>query len=374
MAKKLVLLMLLSVFQLTSRQISATNTLKLSNNPVHKIDLCDAPAPENFQAAGIENGNVNLSWEPAWAGATHTLEVFHEDGSGGWANIYTLDNVPGSTYTLPELTLGSYRATIATNCSSGEASSKNAPIEFKIIDLLTGGRIPLNPVEVNACEGINMNNYHWVGFRVSKLGTPISTLFEITLSGEVKRVGTTNQIVATNKFGVFPIPPGLPSVLTLSPFRLVDRDPALKVEIGYLDFVQPNWNFPIVRLCVNNDPVQWKAEYRFTALTANATVNYSSGFGIDPSQGIDKSIIPESIKAENPIKNTITLFIPQKFIDSSQAFLEVINEKGQLVSEYKFTLESNQVNYPAERLSPGIYFLKAKTTTETIILKVVKPE
>jgi hypothetical protein len=377
MAKKLLFTLLVYTLSLSSNLILAGNDIAPLENTTIDADVCDAPAPDSFRVTSNSTNGVNLAWITAWSGATHTLVLSLRDGFGNWNILNTFYNVPGSTYTIPGLGLGSYKITNATNCITGETSFKFSEVEFKNIELTTSGRIPANPVPINACEGININNYHWVGFSVSKQGTAISTLFEVTLAGQVKRVGGNNQIVAVDGNGFWPVLAG-DVKKTDSPFLLVDLDPLGPINIGKVIFMQPNWNQPIVKLCKDESPnalVPWKTLlYSFTALTATATLGYSSGFGIDPGQGSSKNLISESIKVENPIKNNINVFVPQESIESGQAIMHLMNANGQLLSEYKFDMQSDQLSFPVEWLNPGIYFLKIKTDIETITLKIIKPE
>lgn len=130
-----------------------------------------------------------------------------EDGYGGWTTLATYASVTGDSYAVSNLSVGSYRITNATNCTNGVASIIYSEVFFKIIDLTTGGRIPLNPLPILNCGSISLS-HEWVGFQVKEKLTGRSNLFEFQVEGEsgmVARQVANNQIVAVNSLGAFPL-------------------------------------------------------------------------------------------------------------------------------------------------------------------------
>ena len=373
MAKNLLFTLLLCTFPFGPNLIFAGNETVPSKNSTLNSDECDAPPPDSFRVVDISSGDVDLAWIPAWVGATHTLVVFLQDVPGGWTNLATYYDIPGSSFTVTGLSPGSYKITNATNCANGETGLRISEVEFKIIELTTAGRMPANPVPVDGCKGINMN-VHWAGFRITKIGTGVSNLFEITMSGQVKRVYDNNRIVAVNFLGAWPIDPMFP-LSSDNPFRmddLVNGDPNNLVKIGYLQFYE---NGPSsVVICQSPTPQPWKPEYSFTALIASNTIFSPTGISVGPGQGSVESSFYNAFKVESPFANNINVLVPQTFTDGEKARIHLLNTNGQLLLNRTFDLQSTQVSFPSDWLLPGVYILQIETGEGVQSFKVVKSE
>lgn len=369
MARKITFLLLLGTYALSFNPLFAAEK-PVTNLPTNGADLCDAPAPDNFQVEGINEGYVELTWTPAWPNATHTVVLYREDASGNWTNLDTYTSVPGDAYSVPVSGPGSYLVTIATNCVSGEASSLTAQESFKIIELTGGGRIPVNPQPASTCDGINLNDHHWVGFKVSKIGTNISNLFEITLDNKVKRVYAPeppHQVVAVDDSGLWPINDS--KFVNGSKFRvfdLVDGIPVNIITIGHVYFKIDS--LPIAKLCPLNSPLPWKPQYSFIALTATSTLSFPQGFVTGTGHN------PERFKVVNPIIEKLDLFAPESYKMGDKVSLRFFDTNGKLIWASWVAIQNSQTSLLVNELPTGIYFLQIETEQETQTLKVIKTE
>lgn len=370
MARKFTLLLLLGAYALSFNPVFAA-AKPVTNLPTNGSDFCDAPAPGNFHVEGINEGYVELTWTPAWPGADQTLVLYREDAFGNWTNLGTYAPVPGDAYSVPISEAGSYLVTIATNCTSGETSYKTAEKPFKVIELTTAGRVPVNPQPASTCDGINMNNHFWVGFKLDKVGTNISNLFEITLSGQVKRVYAPeppHQIVAVDAAGHWPKTPFDTLKVYLGEFRvfdLVDGNPSNFITIGQLKFEAGTP--PIVKLCQMNTP-PWKLEYSFTPLTASTTLLFPQGLIVGGGDRL------ESFRVENPFTNNLNIFIPESFPWGDKASIRLLNSSGQLLMAYILEIQSPKTSLLVDGLPSGLYIVQIETEHETLSMKVVKSE
>jgi hypothetical protein len=252
MAKKILFtLLFLSIF-LQPASVFATKEPMPSVPQVLKGGECAAPPPTNFRITSIGGNFIALAWIPVWLDATHTLEVFKNDGLGSWIHLNTLHNVQDSSRTVDNLESGTeYRFVIATNCGSGEPSELKGIIDgiTLIVDLVIDGRRPAIPASVD-CENIPLN-FDWVGFKIQYMleGQRIENFFEfVVVEGggttnnffskvEIRRTFRDNAIVAINPFEDWPTcdVPGLFDVGT--PFRmarLINGGPS-KELIGWID-------------------------------------------------------------------------------------------------------------------------------------------
>ncbi len=372
MANKLFFALLFCTLHLTLTPVFAAHGSAPSENASLKNDLCDAPAPDSFRVTSIGSGYANLAWIPAWTGATHTLVVFLQDSSGGWTNLATYLSVPGSSYSIPVSAPGSYKVLNATNCTSGETSFRNSEVEFKLIDLTTAGRVPLNPTPVYNCNQIDYLNHKWVGFRVKEKASGLSNLFEFQVEGPtglVKRVAN-NPIVAVDGNGIFPI--GNQHLSVGFSFQMDDKSKE-EPPIGFVEITQYYLGqSPTIGLCIDLDnPMQWKPAYEFTALTAQSVVtNVPPGGGT--GNGLTRSNVDDKCTAQSPFTNNLTIFIPETLSESEEATLLLLNMNGDLVLKQKFDLGNTQASFFTESLFPGLYILQIESDHEMQALLVVK--
>ncbi|MFN0212620.1 MAG: T9SS type A sorting domain-containing protein [Saprospiraceae bacterium] len=373
MARKLFFILLLGTISFAPISMLAAHESELYINSILVADECEAPPPDSFHVTSIGSNGVDLSWVPALAGATHTLVLFIENGSGGWTNLATYSLIPGNVYTITGLFPGSYKTTIATDCANGETSSRTSEVEFKIIELTTVGRIPINPIPINGCDSLDLN-VHWAGFKVTKIGTGISNLFEITLDGKVKRVYYQNRIVAVNQQGFWPIDP-LSPLITSSPFRvddLVDGNPDNVVKIGFLEFKYIGGTF--VKLCQSAAFQPWKSEYSFTALIAHKSISNSQNMGSGAGPIFENEIASNAFKIESPFNNDLHIFAPVSFTNGQNYSIRLFNTNGQLLVKHTCDSQSNKVSFNLGWLLPGLYILQIETAEGNQLFRVVKSE
>jgi len=382
MAKKIPLLLLCCAVYLASSPVFATNEPVMQS---HKADECNAPAPADFNITSIGGNFIALVWIPVWVGANHTLDILENDGAGGWITIETINNVPGSSYTVEDLESGKeYRFILATNCSNGEPSELKSVIDgiTLIIDLAIIGRNPNNPVAVD-CSSIPLNQ-NWVGFKVEYVSSGISivNLFELVVveanspsnnffsKVEIRRVYRVHPIVAIDQDEFWPNcdNPLIPNVGT--PFRmarLFGNGPN-KELIGWLNLVQnssssisicPDYNHPIL---------PWKNAYKFTALVSSKA-NNMPGCG---NRSDNITAVYADLKAQSPFDQTLHVFFPPSFSENNNTNIRLLNAQGQMVLDQKLEIITTEVALPVRILTPGIYILQVESEGEVHSLKVIK--
>jgi hypothetical protein len=374
---------LVATLQLTFTTVYAFNGQDSFEKSTVQFDYCDAQAPDNFQVVSIGSDLVSLGWIPAWPGAIQTLELSVEN-SGNWVPIFSENNVLGASYTLNELNPGYYKAKIRTNCPSGEASSLYSEVlfDFKIIDLSTAGRIPKDPVVVEDCENIDYLKHEWVGFKVTKIATGLSNIFEFKfIEGQgpsIKRVLYDSPIVAVNYNGIFPTS-AVPNIKAFTPFRMDDKNaenPDDLINIGFVLCFEPYLSIPIITLCKdeNNPIVSWKPEYSFAAMTAESvTTDYPPNSSVT-DKTVQNALIYDKIKVQSPFKESLNIFFPQIFSEGSMAKIRLFNTNGQRILSFSFDLNSSQISIPISSILPGIYILQIETDFEVQVFKVEKSE
>lgn len=361
------------------------NTLVFSLSPIFEaqgangpessplLTQCDAPAPDSFRLTSIESDIVNLAWHPVWHDAIHTVVLFKEEDTGSWTNLEVFSNVPDSSYSIHGLSAGSYRISIATICDSNGITSNNySGVEFKIIELTTAGRIPLNPSIVEDCSAIEYLNHEWVGFRVREIETGINNLFEIQLRGSVSLVRRVrdNPIVAVDGDGEFPV--GNQRLTVSHSFQIDDKSkPLSNQEIGFVRIMSGTQPNPTIGICQDlNNPVQWKPSYEFTALTAETVVvSFPPG---GSTQGMVRPTIIDGFTAQNPFSNSLTISHTTPVNEAQNVTLHLFDATGKNILTQTFDLNNSQVTLQTNQVIPGIYFLRIKSKDKIQILKVIK--
>lgn len=383
MANFFPILFLVATLQLTFTTVYAFNGQDSFEKSSVQFDYCDAQAPDNFQVVSIGSDLVSLGWIPAWTGAIQTLELSVEN-SGNWVSIFSDNNVLGASYTLNELNPGHYKAKIRTNCPSGEASSVYSEVlfDFKIIDLSTAGRIPKDPIVVEDCKNIDYFKHEWVGFKVTKIATGLSNIFEFKLvEGQVpsiKRVLYDSPIVAVDDNGKFPTK-AVPNIKAYTPFRMDDNsaeNPDDLINIGYVLCFETYLPSLIITLCKdeNNPIVNWKPEYLFAAMTAESVTTDYPPNGSVADKSDQNALIYDKIKIQNPFEESLNIFFPQIFSEGSMTIIRLFNTNGQRILSFSFDLNSSQISIPVGSILPGIYILQIETDSEVQVFKVEKLE
>jgi len=336
------------------------------------VEPCEAPAPENFRVTEIIGGDVQLAWSPVWLGAKHTLKVMQIDSNGGWVALSTYPNVPDSTFTLFGLDAGDYRATISTNCDWNQPSQIEKDLRFKIIDLVVGGRVPINPSSVLDCTPIQMAEHGWVGFRVRDTDTGVFNFFEFTfedgVKATIKRV-LNDVIVAADYSYNYPIGNGL--VNSFNPVFIIDtRYDGENTEIGYVSVLGSPVD-KIVEICIAVDaPAPWKPKYQLTTLTS-AMPTAPPGDGAVSPQGMKGEKVTDSWLVQNPFGGTLTLF-PPTVIGVNTAIARLLNMQGQLLWIRQFAVESDYIEFSTHHIPIGCYFLHISTEDAIHTFKIQK--
>jgi hypothetical protein len=350
--------------------------------PTH-LNTCDAPAPDSFRVTVSGGDFATLAWIPAWPGALHTLSVSKKISPTEWQLLYTLHDIPGSTYTVDSLLSGTeYRFAIATQCNSGETSERTAYIDWigAVVDLVIAGRIPINPIPVD-CDNIPLN-YNWKGFKVEYVdgeGLRIANYFEFPIQGDVvgngnpslfqRRIARTfleNHIVAVDGAGKWPdceIP--IKQQVPL-PFKMRNRIES--VDIGFVKFNQKT-DPPSIGLCpdYNHAVVPWRAEYLFTAMVAHQAT---------PPQGCNglliNPVVNSGVKAQSPFLESLIIFLPEDFLENIKVECSLFNTNGQRVLHHRIERIASQITLPTTWLADGIYILQIKTGYHLQTLRVIK--
>ena len=379
MAKSLLFALLLCALFLTPSSILATSESTSPDKITLNADECTAPPPDSFRATSIGGSFISLAWQPAWVGATHLLVVSEKNSSGEWTVQYTYPNVAGSSFTVTGLESGKqYRFRIATKCPSGDPSELTASFDdhTAIIELTLAGRTPKNPTPINGL-GILYQSYHWVGFEV--FGEGASNLFEVIVNegssnplAYIKRVVNANPIVAAREDGFFPTDffPTIPKVFV--PFKMLRLIPNNPEIIGRLE-IAVNTSPPTLDIFIEDPSIfPWKNNYTFRALTANSTILIPPGSG--GGQGLGVEPTHERFEVQNPFKDNLHVFIPNKSTAEEEATMRLMNTNGQIILEQKFDCLSSEVSIPVEWLAPGVYILQIETDYEAQTFNLIKSE
>lgn len=370
MAKKFFFALLLCAFPIASNWMFAGNGNVLPEKTFHKIDDCNAPPPDSFRVVGMNADGVTLSWLPEVLESTHNIVLFIEEINGTWTTLETYPSVSGNSHTFVGLGVGSYKARIRTNCPSGGLGPGWDDVVFRIIDLMTAGRVPVNPQPIT-CNQIDYLNHEWVGFSVKELATGRTNLFEFDPDGTFGHIRRlyNNPIVAVDENGDFPTN-GTPPLQVSFTFQIDDKSKSTAVErrIGFVEFSQTS-SF-IIGLCKDLDnPVQWKSGYEFTALTAEATILNQGG-----GAGLVRPNYQETFLALSPFSDNLTIFSPESITKDTEATVFLFDSNGQLILSQVFNLTNSQNSISTEHLHAGVYFLQIRTENETQTLKAIKPK
>jgi len=393
MAKKLLFSTFYFVLPLVlSSILTAAEPTPYENTPPLTVFACDAPAPDSFHVESAGTNYINLAWKQVWLGATYTLVVLKENpATNSWEYISTFYNIPGSSYTFANAEYGSkYRFKIATNCASGEPSSRISIIDHIeiILDLTISGRNPISPTVVpGLCPAIKYQEFKWVGFKI-QLGDnliPTSTLYEFTPGKEngflypiIKRVNQDGPIFAvgpTPFAGItFPTNP-IPLVVRIfgSSSFLVRHylSPTSWVIVGYVKVtIVGSSAGNTVQICID-DP-NWNQAYKLIPLTAQMANGFAPPNGSDKSNSHDA--FHNEFKAQNPFNDMLNIFIPNCSSSEEHAFIRLIALNGQPILEHHFDTLNEVITVPTNQIAPGFYILEIETIYETKALKVFKAE
>lgn len=395
MAKKLKMLLLI-LFSLNFTQIWADET----RLPVlNYADECTAPAPDSLRVEDANEDYIRLAWIPAWPGATHTLEVLQETSTGGWASLFTVYNVAGSSYDVYGLNhIGTkYRFVLATNCpETGDPSIITTHFDWigLILDLIVDGRTPINPQIVPECTTVNYEEHEWVGFKISlpnsgpgnySGGTGLDYYFEFDAGGTedypnpiIKRIDNLTTIVAGEEDGEFPIEPENPLVQILGNFDIYMyriKSSPIPYNFGKL-ILQFDDIGKTVSIC--KDPNEfWDVYFSFSMLTANTTSGLIKEGESDSKLKINDRSNKKSINlhVNNPIGDLLSISFHNNNFEHSESRVTVnlIDISGNTTLSESFNNAYNIVNIPISHLPDGFYFVVIQLNNEIPnVLKIQK--
>lgn len=253
---------------------------------------CNLPAPDSFQVSSRGPDFVTLSWIPIASGVSHTLQAFVKNADSTWVQVSSIGNAMGTEHTFFDIPFDAEcKFSIATNCGPDEPSIIKFFIEDKIIlELSTGGRIPLNPVVV-PCENMNYHTNKWVGCGI--VGHEQNNMFEIEITKtpgvtrvRIKRVAYASPIVAVNASNTYPTLQ-MDNLPTGNPIKF-DR----KISFGTLEdigFIKITlYQQPIIDFCIDQTNHSWDNTYRYYPLVASQVLG-------EPLEGSDNKIKDENV-------------------------------------------------------------------------------
>jgi hypothetical protein len=376
MANKLNTLLLILFSLNFSFMRAAGNTFNTQSGITQ--EECNAPAPDSLHVEDANEDYIRLAWIPAWPGATHTLEVLQETSSGGWASLFTVYNVTGSSYDVFGLNhVGTkYRFVMATNCQdTGDPSVITTHIDWigLILDLIMDGRTPVNPQVVPECTSVNYDEHEWVGFQIKALNTSLQLIyyFEFEEGADnglpipvIKRCAISPELVAAD---FTPKYPRLPDPLQV---RIEYRHEfqVLKVKGEPIPYhfgnvlVSFNPFQKTVSICKNNFEY-WDNNYAFSMLTATNTINTQNSSDIETLTE-DGSL---DIMAQSEFEKKLS-----EFENGGTTLLKVFTSTGVLILSK--TLEGNYF-YDIEEYSEipfGMYFVTIQNGRNVFFKKMMK--
>lgn len=343
---------------------------------------CTLPPVQNLHVTSRGHGFVSLAWTPNFLEDEYTLTYFKKNENLEWVPVDTIFDVSNQTYTI----WGIDQSTdllihLATNCSPMVPSTTPAVLELPkiILDLVVGGRIPVNPVPVSDCSNINLEQ-HWLGFKVSKNNTSIFSLFEVVLVDEVfkiKRVQNSNTIVAVDGTNSFPIIPSDLYKISGSRHRVRDlsvNDPILST-VGYVEYniLYNLYGIPIgAGWCIDSDSdPSWKSEYTFTAMKADQTVIIPPGGSGTGGGSVNGGTLTD-VQVENPFTDGIKIFGSKKMGEGSFLDVTLFDISGSEIQIKKIDYENDYIEIPVNNLNRGFYILHINHESENRVFKLQK--
>ncbi|MEZ4926612.1 MAG: hypothetical protein R3A50_10065 [Saprospiraceae bacterium] len=375
---------LFCVFQCTFLSVSASNeSSEFHENETNPAN-CELPPPDSFHIISRSSELIELAWNPISVDAIHTLKAYtRPDSSSAWELFGEYYDLPGSTFSLSGPGLGqNCRLLLYTNCGFGEPSIYPAVLELDkiIIDLVVGGRIPINPVPVS-CTRVNLDNHDWVGFKVIENipGSlfPEGFLFEIIKTGkdhlEINRILPNNVIVAADQDHIYPSDPSDLIRIYDDAFRVVKLLPTGGFfDVGRIEvkFYQPGNKIDI---CIKNEVPKWNSNFTYTTLVAEETEespNPKSTYSLFYSQNIQEKT--NIIRSNSPFSSNLIIFASEDFKEGSDVDIIIRNLNGQIVLKNESPILQGKLSYEVGNLAEGLYIIEIKQESIINTLKVIK--
>jgi hypothetical protein len=362
--------------------IEASN-YSVANDSLVSAFFCDAPAPDSFLVISRGPDFIELGWNPAWIGATHTLIAFTNTNTNGgttWTVLDTFYNVIGTSYTVNGIPFETHcRFLLATNCASGEAGNGVVLEPSKVIlELETSGRIPIDPVVVS-CSDIDLNEHEWVGFRVKhKNGNPFElNIFELIITEDpiyyhikIKRSSDLTNIYASNDQYIWPDPTRFPP----NPFKIVKYNPGNPfVDIGRVGVTINFSNFH-AKLCQALNPI-WNQQYDYDVLVADHAKAGSAGnVDLDGRNQSDTMVYSNTkFRVLSPFNDVLSIFASGLNHIEREVTIKLFNINAQILLDEKITANTyGNIAIPVNSLGAGMYILRLELENENQIFRIIK--
>lgn len=344
------------------------------------LDECNMPPPDSFRVTQIGTHFISLAWHPVSPGADHYMEVYEDDGNGGWDLINVFPSVMGSTKTVDELTPNTkYKIKIYTKCSNGEPGILPSVVDplTLILELTIGGRVPLQPQIVD-CHNIRYlePQNEWVGYRVSTVfkGTAIVEYFEFkgveesgSIYPQIRRYNSESQIVAGDSGGDFP---NSAHTILLNNEYVNMGTYTISDGFKHFGYIDPSVHgYPImVDLCPAIGE-SWDSHFHLETLVATkATIPTPS----NKIQNGNHTNIPFDFKVQSPIQDNIKIICNENQGLNENANIKVFNQLGKLVLVQSFDISQESITIPSNKISSGIYTILIEDSSQSICLKAIK--
>jgi hypothetical protein len=122
-----------------------------------------------------------------------------------------------------------------------------------------------------------------------------------------------------------------------------------------------------VDLCVYDSEEPWDYEhYTFEALVANQVVGFVE-------QSSERSLSNSgNLKITNPIRDIVSVSLPESIEKSEPTLLYIINMEGQIISKQIVNFSMEQFSLPFEHYLPGFYIFRLESAHKIFTAKVVK--
>ncbi len=381
MEKKLLCALLIIGSFIVFSTAAGSMPVSWNNTPIQELDTCDAPPPTNFHVTGRGLDFITVAWNPAWAGATHTLVVFTKSSNNNWVLLDTFFNVPGTGYTVQSVSFNDEcKLVISTNCLSGERSIYVIEeIDKIIIELDVAGRRPKNPVKLDGCVGVSLEDFEWVGFQVNSLdgNQTKSNMFELKIIStlneknvKINRVFENIRIYAVDKNNFWPSP----KRFTPNPFKMAYlTEQGIPEDIGFVGLTTILYNPLHVELCKFLD-YPWDDLYEYSIYVAAEVYPPHPPEGTNDERENRKVQFAnyQTIKVQNPFGETISAFFPPNFKSNEKVKFQLFNLNGQQILNFNETNFEGQVFLPAKEVQNGTYFLRIFTEFDVFNFKIIK--
>jgi hypothetical protein len=326
-----------------------------------------------------------LAWEPTWQGATYQLIVSKKNTAGEWESLLAPPIIQDTFYRVDNLESGKeYRFMLATRCSNYDPSIFHAYQEdgTLILELVLGGRIPINPQIVEDCQNI-LPSHNWIGFRIDyqQGGTMVSNFFEYNPNYPVASGQGVTQIMRGfyDNPPIYAAEPGFeihpthsnPIVPSITPFKITRKlanSPFPEVA-GFVTVSRKNFP-PRVSICVVPFS-NWKPAYTFTPIIAESAM-HPFGRRNAPERNSTTHTVNVKPIAQSPFSDNLNIIFPTRSEETGPIVIRLLSMNGKQIYEQKFETAFDQVSLPTSHFTPGVYILMIESPNQSHTLQVIK--